>query len=1005
MASIKTISVHLLLFTLLIGEIRGDWLKEYFAKNRNAAKLLEATTEPLNNVLPYEQVQYSYANVSYDYKSSTKFHPRGMAHLYMLTEKFINFIGKDQAFPEGLLEITDENTIHVSDVGKDWPILLNHYGIVLAVVVCVVLFATVMPIIGLTFCCCRCVGRCGARSQPFDKRYDPCRRHFYGALLVAVTVLISFGVICAFATNEVLEEGVTNLPKNVRTAFTDTELYINNTKKEINTLLVTNFKELEKTLLNILQASGKIVLDKLTQETNATVLWNLTTIIEGLRIVRNDLTKVNQLTESLHERSSRLDFGLKQIGMKIANDMKQCQRESHCKDFNRRYNANSLSLEANFSRLPNVTAGLQSLSELTAEGIEGEVLKGKKELEKIQAYVQQSVDNNVPLIMENIKKTGAAIETGAQRIIKILDNMNSVIDKSIHKPIGSGEQMISYFSPYRYYVCFAASCTLLIILICLTFGLLCGCCGSRPNSGYSEDCCNKGTGSRYLMLAVWLMFLSSGVLMAVALIYFVGGIMTDKLICHSLKDPHNSRTFHLLDKLSNIERYYKSDDSIEMEPVNLRTIIRSCHHNLSLYEVLQLEKRIDISEVAGYSQKFGIHDRIKELVNNIKLDYDINIITQDAQLLLMKLSQSKLNEISFMNFNNVVSEKITSIDLTQLAKAIEDTANKLPPSYLNVTYSLHNTAMYLETHQKEVAEMVSITKELETTSRQLQEHLKFNHTSLKQAIESLTLKVEIAQENLKRQGRTIVNRLAKEFGNEFTNHIEDYLRKAVSRTKHDIGRCWPVSQAYNATVVAGCSRILSPFNGFWMSLGSAVLLFIPAIIISVLLANLYQKSDPYPGPLVEAEYLYDIYTGERDNIPLASAHDKKKKKNNRRAYDDCCSSNPHSANHNLNNNASSSHSSATNVDRARSRHHAVSAVPPLGSPPNVVNSVALNAAGPVSSNQSNENRFDEIASKQRWDFSGNMNAPNFQSNPTQTNEYERPPPYYYPGPTPGTISD
>lgn len=40
-----------------------------------------------------------------------------------------------------------------------------------------------------------------------------------------------FGVICAFATNEVLEEGVTNLPKNVRTSLTDTELYINNTKK------------------------------------------------------------------------------------------------------------------------------------------------------------------------------------------------------------------------------------------------------------------------------------------------------------------------------------------------------------------------------------------------------------------------------------------------------------------------------------------------------------------------------------------------------------------------------------------------------------------------------------------------------------------------------------------------------------------------------------------------------------------------------------------------------
>lgn len=57
-------------------------------------------------------------------------------------------------------------------------------------------------------------------------------------------------------------------------------------------------------------------------------------------------------------------------------------------------------------QLPNVTAGLQSLSELTSEGIEEEVLKGKKELEKIQNYVQISVENKVPLIMENIKKTG-----------------------------------------------------------------------------------------------------------------------------------------------------------------------------------------------------------------------------------------------------------------------------------------------------------------------------------------------------------------------------------------------------------------------------------------------------------------------------------------------------------------------------------------------------------------------------------------------------------------------
>lgn len=53
--------------------------------------------------------------------------------------------------------------------------------------------------------------------------------------------------------------------------------------------------------------------------------------------------------------------------------------------------------------------------------------------------------------------------------------------------------------------------------------------------------------------------------------------------------------------------------------------------------------------------------------------------------------------------------------------------------------------------------------------------------------------------------------LAKDFGSEFLDHINEYVEKVISRTQYEIGRCWPVSQAYNATVVAGCNRILSPF--------------------------------------------------------------------------------------------------------------------------------------------------------------------------------------------------
>ena len=40
---------------------------------------------------------------------------------------------------------------------------------------------------------------------------------------------------------------------------------------------------------------------------------------------------------------------------------------------------------------------------------------------------------------------------------------------------------------------------LLSVLTCVTFGLLCGICGKRPD-GYDDDCCDKGNGARFLMM-------------------------------------------------------------------------------------------------------------------------------------------------------------------------------------------------------------------------------------------------------------------------------------------------------------------------------------------------------------------------------------------------------------------------------------------------------------------------------------------------------------------------
>ena len=57
-------------------------------------------------------------------------------------------------------------------------------------------------------------------------------------------------------------------------------------------------------------------------------------------------------------------------------------------------------------QLPNVTASIQNLSDLSAAGIEKEVLNGKREFEKIKVNVQEAVDSGIPTIMGKIKATG-----------------------------------------------------------------------------------------------------------------------------------------------------------------------------------------------------------------------------------------------------------------------------------------------------------------------------------------------------------------------------------------------------------------------------------------------------------------------------------------------------------------------------------------------------------------------------------------------------------------------
>lgn len=121
--------------------------------------------------------------------------------------------------------------------------------------------------------------------------------------------IFRFGVVCAFVTNEQMQEGTENLPSRAKTNLKDVELYLTTTKKQISTLLTTNYNELKITLNNILQASGKIVTEELAAYSHAVSLTNLNDIVSGLDAIRQDLRMIDKLTRDLRTNASQLDIG------------------------------------------------------------------------------------------------------------------------------------------------------------------------------------------------------------------------------------------------------------------------------------------------------------------------------------------------------------------------------------------------------------------------------------------------------------------------------------------------------------------------------------------------------------------------------------------------------------------------------------------------------------------------------------------------------------------------
>ncbi|XP_053685565.1 prominin-like protein isoform X2 [Sabethes cyaneus] len=895
-------------------------------------------------ILNIRTTEFSNISETPHFVSSTSYNARGMAPLYNLTNLVIKLFVSTNPVPEGYLIVREGDIQLGPNVQENnWGPLLREYWAVLLIVVLSVLLIVLMPIIGLCLCCCRCFGGCGGRTQPFDKKHDTCRRVLLGLVLICTTSSLVFGVVVAYATNSYMQHGVENITTSARYGVDDTREFLQTTSRQISQLLDTNYQELNSQLKKTLNEASDIIIRRLEEESKAEKLNTLNEFVEQLPAIKNNLDTMTKLTRELRVNASQLNDGLRGVKRELLASLTKCGTQD-CINVMEDYKIGRLDTNGiDYNSLPDLTEITNSVQELVSGNIAAAVREGVDQLNRLKQSLERAVRDRIPLVTAAADSTGRAIKSASDELTSKLGSVSNAIGNNSYKHLDQADDYIVQYGIYRYYVGLAISSVLLLILMCLICGLLCGICGKRPD-GYGDDCCNKGAGGRFLMFGVAIIFLTFSVILAFTLVSFLVGSVARRGVCDSLKHPKESQIIDYVDTYLNINKYYEQirsqnarskwklpqDTNRQVDPIRIVELIESCKANNTVYQVLKLSNFYDIHDIRQFPEDYGIIRELNALKEKIEIG-TVTILDAEAERDVQYLRDSRLNDFASYKFVDHLTQNITQNNLNDIANKLRKVAEDIPSNKdLNdIKVNLKNQALHLSSYQSNLVDpMLRYTNELIELSTKLESMLKFGKESFAVAIDEFLTQIKDAEEYINKQGQPFVEAVVTELTNGFLDQIHSYLNLVIDSTTKELGRCGPLANVYDSMTVAACNRIVDPFNGFWAGVAWCLVIFLPTIVLCVKLSTLYQKSDPYPGPLVES-----------------GPKNKRRKKSDRRRD-------------------------------SRDRRD------------------VYYEDGSPSGGHSREPRYNDMAPK-NWDGA----PPRYQNPPMAppATEYERPPPYYYPG--------
>lgn len=252
----------------------------------------------------------------------------------------------------------------------------------------------------------------------------------------------------------------------------------------------------------------------------------------------------------------------------------------------------------------------------------------------------------------------------------------------------------------------------------------------------------------------------------------------------------------------------------KVEPLRISQIIGECHRNKSIFDVFHVEKHFNISQIEDFPKKYGIDAKLKELAENVQITSQVKILSDDARSEINKLAKSRLNNFAAYKYVDNLTKNITHYNLISLADRLKVASTRLPSSS-DVRTKIDVQVLHLRTYQKDLVEpILNGTDRLLELAKSLDEKLHFKQMTFEEAIRKLIQEIDAAENFINEEGTSYVQRVSQDLLDNFSRNIKAYLSLVINVSSNDVGRCEPISNVYNATIVTVCNRVVDPFVSF-----------------------------------------------------------------------------------------------------------------------------------------------------------------------------------------------